>query len=169
MRSSTGRPAPSITLRASLAALPGGVCHPVTVDDTESVDGDRYVVAGYVTSMDNWNEYTPRWYAALKERPRLGYYRTSDALALKGQFERFDEVSRNERLRALAKSIPNKGCLGVMSSISKTDFKEFRSPHPAWNDPYYLCAIWLVVRICVKMLRRPGIEKIDFFSIVRVR
>jgi hypothetical protein len=36
------------------------------VDDAESGDGDRYMVAGYIASLDDWNLFTPDWYAALK-------------------------------------------------------------------------------------------------------
>jgi hypothetical protein len=133
-------------------------------DDSET--DDRYIVAGYIASLGDWKDvFVPDWYSALKNPPRLGHYRTSDALALKGQFERFNEVSRDERLRALARAIPNKGCLGVMSSVSKKDFEEFCIPSydPTWDSPYYLCAIWLITCICQDMHEKLGLEKIDFF------
>ena len=52
------------------------------LDDTVSGDGSRYIIVGYVTSLDNWNEFSPARYAALKEPPKHGYYRTTEALSL---------------------------------------------------------------------------------------
>lgn len=135
------------------------------LDETTTGDGSRYTVAGYIASLDDWKEFTPAWYAALKQQPRLGYYRTTEALILKGQFKHFHEQTRNERLKALAKTIPNKGCLGINSSISKADFAELRAPnyHSDWEDPYHLCASWLIVRACLDVRDKPGLERIDFF------
>jgi hypothetical protein len=130
-------------------------------DGTET--DERYIVAGYVASLEDWNKFSPKWHDILKERPRLGYYRTSDALALESQFKHFDEKARNERITALASVIPNT-CSGVMASVSKADFKEFFTPsfNPIWDDPHYLCATYLIEHLCWDMHAIPKLEKLDF-------
>jgi hypothetical protein len=52
----------------------------------DSYSDEFYTVAGYIAPVAVWEEFGPTWFAVLKERPRLGFYRTSDALALKGPF-----------------------------------------------------------------------------------
>jgi hypothetical protein len=120
----------------------------------ESENKEFYIVGGYVAPMERWKAFDAAWYDALKIPPRLGFYRTSDAIALKGQFERFDAPSRDQRIATLARIIPNDlNCWGVSCWVSKEDFKTFCEPvfHPAWHDPYYLCATYLIERLCYEV------------------
>lgn len=95
-------------------------------DDSQT--DELYIVAGYVAPMGDWKSFTPEWHDILKQPPRLGYYRTSDALALEGQFERFEETPRNQRIAALARVIPSKrNCFGVASWISKVSLSTVAS------------------------------------------
>ena len=134
------------------------------IDDSET--DELYIVAGYVASLDDWKSFSPEWFEVLKRPPRLGHYRTSDAIALKGQFERFDETPRDQRIAALARVIPNQppNCFGVACWVSKSDFEIYCHPvfHPAWHDPYYLCATFLIERLCFE-LRGVRLQKLDFF------
>jgi hypothetical protein len=133
-------------------------------DATEN--DEFYIVAGCIGPEAAWMTFSKRWYAILKERPRLGYYRTSDALALKGQFQRFSAVSRDQRVARLAGVIPDdESCLAVASYVSKQDFRAFFTPNflPAWDDPYYLCSIHLIEHTCRVLSVGSGPkERIDF-------
>jgi hypothetical protein len=118
----------------------------------DSTTSELYIVAGYVAPLEVWESVVPQWHHVLKDgRPRLGWYRTSDAIALEGEFKQFDQTSRNERIAALAGVIPkDTRCVGLASWISKADFATYCHPvfHPAWHDPYYLCATWLIEQLC---------------------
>jgi uncharacterized protein DUF3800 len=133
-------------------------------DDSQT--DELYIIAGYIAPLFDWQLCIPKWYHNLKDPPpRLGFYRTSDAIALQGQFERFDEPSRNQRIAALASVIPNgQNCFGVASWVSKQDFITYCSAafHPAWHDPYYFCATYLIEHLCFDLVGLNP-EQVDFF------
>jgi len=65
----------------------------------------------------------------------------------------------------LARVIPSgQNCFGIASWVSKTDFVRYCSAafHPAWQDPYYLCATYLIERLCFDFAGL-NLEQIDFF------
>lgn len=132
-------------------------------DDSEG--GDFYTVAGYVAPVAEWDEFCPKWYGILKERPRLGFYRTSDALSLRGQFEGWSDATRDTRIARLAGVIPTHSNCGVAAHLYKRDFKEFFTPNflPVWDDPYYVCATYLIENTCL-MLRidESPVTKLEF-------
>jgi len=134
------------------------------IDDSET--DELYIVAGYVAPLGDWKSFAPEWHRILKEPPRLGYYRTADALGLSREFEHFDEISRDQRITALARVIPSQppNCFGIASWVSKSDFETYCHPvfHPAWHDPYYLCATILIECLCFD-LRGIRLQKLDFF------
>jgi len=146
----------------------GTVCVILETYCDDSATDELYIVAGYVAPLDNWKSFTPEWHHHLKNpSPKLGFYRTHDAIALNshGQFEHFDEKQRDERIAALARVIPNAHhCFGVACWVSKQDFVTYCSAafHPAWHDPYYLCATYLIQRLCADMAS-PNLQKLDFF------
>ena len=132
-------------------------------DDTEK--GDFYAVAGYVAPIDEWKEFSLNWHSALKERPRLGFYRTSDAISLEGQFKGWSEPTRNTRVAKLASTIPIRSAYGVAAFLSKKDFEEFFVPNffSIWGNPYYLCAVYLIQSVCYKMsVNHVPVTKLDF-------
>jgi hypothetical protein len=84
--------------------------------------------------------------------------------ALRGQFKLFDAAARDQRIASLARVIPNgPNCYGVATWVSKQDFVQYCSEafHPAWHDPYYLCAFFLIQRLCAD-LASPNLTKLDF-------
>ncbi|HEY6467550.1 MAG TPA: DUF3800 domain-containing protein [Candidatus Acidoferrales bacterium] len=129
-------------------------------DDSES--GDFYTVAGYVAPVSTWYPFSARWYAALKQPPRLGFYRTSDSLALKRQFLGWSRDTRDARVAKLASIIPEAQCHGVAAHLSKKDFRELFVPnfHDAYHDPYFVCADYLIARTC--KLLEANARRIDF-------
>jgi len=104
----------------------GTACVMLQVFNDDSQTDEYYIVAGYVAPRDQWEAITPEWHHVLKHPPRLGYYRTSDAIALKGQFERFDEPSRNERIAELARTlVDHRHFFGVACWVSKKEFATY--------------------------------------------
>jgi hypothetical protein len=91
----------------------------------ESFSDDFYTVAGYIAPIEEWNTFKPAWFAILKDRPRLGFYSTNDALGLKGPFQGWSEDIRNSRISRLASVIPSVSCIGVAAHLSRRDFEEF--------------------------------------------
>ena len=129
----------------------------------DSYSEEYYVVGGFLAPIGVWEKFTPQWYAALKESPRLGYYTTNDALGLKGPFAGWGETARNTRMAKLASVVPSENCWGVAAHLRVSDFKDiFAGVFPEWADPYYLCADYLVLEACKFLLFERVVEKVDF-------
>jgi hypothetical protein len=135
----------------------------VFADDSEK--HDFYTVAGYLKPAEEWQEFSRKWHAVLKEKPRLGFYRTSDALALSGQFAGWTAEQRDTRLAKLAALIPARNTFGVAAHLSKVNFAEFFTPNflSDWDNPYYLCATYLIENICLYLgMANKNISRLDF-------
>jgi hypothetical protein len=131
----------------------------------DSQNDDFYTVAGYVALTSEWEGLYPQWHSVLKERPRLGFYRTTDALSLQGQFKGWSAESRDARMSKLASVIPTRNNCAVAAHLSKQDFKELFAPNflRVWDDPYYLCASHLIEKTCLMLrLGQNSITKVDF-------
>src|SRR5271170_408285 len=117
----------------------------------DSHNDEFYTVAGYVVPAAVRATLKSDWFRVLKERPRLGFYRTNDALGLKGPFEGWSEDARNSRMAKLASVIPPTASYGVAAHLSRRDFEEFFTPNflEVYHDPYYLCAMHLIQRTCL--------------------
>jgi len=115
-------------------------------DDSSS--DEVYVVAGYVSFVDVWDVFSGEWCEVLHQAPSISYFRNNEALGLKGEFANFKESDRNMKLARLAASIPNGDCWSIASYLKRSDFEDLFVPNfnIAWNDPYYLCALNLVIR-----------------------
>jgi hypothetical protein len=67
-------------------------------------------------------------------------------------------------LADLAGAIPTENCWGVAAHLPVRDFEDiFTATFPAWNDPYYLCADYLVLEIGrILLFGAQSVTKIDF-------
>jgi len=132
-----------------------------TFADDSGGDG-AYVVAGYVSFVDVWDRFSCEWRDVLLENPSIKYFRNNEALGLKNQFANFQESDRNAKLAKLAGVIPIEQCWSVASYLKTSDFENLFAPNfdVGWNNPYYLCALNLVVRTA-HLFDREAL-KIDF-------
>jgi hypothetical protein len=56
-----------------------------------------FVLAGYVSTVDNWKKFSNEWKAALKSGPReLDYFKMVEAHSLKEQFCGWTKYDRDE-------------------------------------------------------------------------
>lgn len=129
----------------------------------DSYTEEVYTVGGFCGPIETWEKFSQEWFAAFKERPRLEYYTTNDALAFRGPFTGWAEEVRNLRMAKLASIIPRGNCWGVSCHLARREFEEFFTPNflAVWNDPYYLCATYSIENVCRVMLPQQP-TKLDF-------
>jgi hypothetical protein len=100
-------------VRAEVSGFPLGrlghrlmvFCQAAIDDSGNEPNQDVFVLAGFVASAVNWIQFTLEWDRALKEPPALDYFKFSEAMRLRGQFDKergWTEPLRDERLRKLA-------------------------------------------------------------------
>jgi hypothetical protein len=135
-------------------------------DDSEK--NGYYAVGGYIAPLTVWRRWNSLWYAELKQKaPKLGFFRSSEPLAMKGAFEHFtDAPQRDSRILALAETLPTENFFRVHAHVKLDQFKEFFSskvPSPL-TDPFYLCAFYLVTHLNLSLLtNKPLPSTVDYF------
>jgi hypothetical protein len=134
-------------------------------------DSDKngcYAVGGYIAPLPVWKRWIPLWHAELKQKsPKLEFFRTSDALAMRGAFKNFsDKNQRDARVLALAQTFPVDNFYGIEASLKRDEYdKYFLSKAPIKTlDPFYLCASYLVAHVNLHLLTNSTIpSKVDYF------
>jgi hypothetical protein len=134
------------------------------IDD--SWDKDIFALGGYIAPIEVWDKFSVDWVSVCKEIPSIKYYKTNEALALKGCFEKWSLSVRDYKIDKLSGIIPKNNCYSIASYLSQKDLEEigesiFPSPY---NDPYFSCAACLIAWICVSNFPLfSQTAKIDFF------
>jgi len=136
----------------------------VYLDESE---GDvPFVAAGWVCPAERWDEISERWQRVLDAVPAIAYFSLNDAMGLKGPFLGWDEKMRDEKIRALARTLPHErwffghGC-HVTRTIFETIVKE--RVKRIYRNPYFFCiSAAIVTAVSVGPNRFLGADKVDF-------
>lgn len=91
----------------------------------DSTDRQAYVVAGYVSTLSQWERFDREWAKVLHRKPRIGYFKMHEARQLQGQFKAFDEKQRDAKVRSFARVANNRALFSVASVIRKADWEHF--------------------------------------------
>lgn len=110
------------------------------VDDSGGVGHSKhFVLAGLVGPSSQWAEFSAEWQACLDEKPSLKRFKMSEAAGRSGEFYRWTDTMRNNKLRAFARIINRYPKLLTYSVIdleahAETWRKRLMKP---MNEPYF--------------------------------
>jgi Protein of unknown function (DUF3800) len=136
------------------------------IDDSGNTgDSPVCVLAGYVASVANWEVFSDEWQLALEGPPRIEYFKMSQAMSQRGEFESFDEPLPDARLGML-KAIMNRHVLaGVVSMIPSGHYTRIfsgKSNPPMFDRPYFL-SFYGIMACLMRFLKSHGVnERIQF-------
>lgn len=125
------------------------------VDDSGN-DGrsKHFVLAGLIGSSFHWAEFSDEWRACLAAAPSIKRFKMSEAAGRSGEFYRWTDTMRNDKLRALARIINRNPRILTYSCIdlaahAETWAKRLKKPmsevyfHPFHNTIMATCfALW---------------------------
>jgi hypothetical protein len=108
-------------------------------DDSNIRQGPVYVLAGWVAPAEKWTPFANDWQAVLDMRPRVSYFKYSEAMNLSGEFLGISEPSRDEKLKLLVGILEEYGVVGISASVPHKVFAGWfcRAPAP-FNNPYLM-------------------------------
>ncbi len=110
------------------------------VDDSGAKGQGRYfLLAGLIAHSDHWAAFSREWQRCLDTSPAVKTFKMREAAKCHGQFYRFSETDRDEKLRSLAKVIDKYAQIATFSSIdldahAETWGRKMEKPH---NEPYF--------------------------------
>lgn len=120
------------------------------VDDSSSeIDGRNMVLAGYVHSADRWLRFSEDWELALNEKPRIEYFRMSEAQNLSGQFRNFTRDQQVAKTRTLGNVIRWYSPKSFECWVSKKSFDRIVKPVAPYDlkNPYMVCFYGAIVTL----------------------
>jgi hypothetical protein len=111
------------------------------IDDSGSGgDSPWYVLAGYISSVEDWDEFDPEWKSVLDSRPRIEYFKAREAESRRDQFEGFTEDQRNSKIDSLIAVIQKHVRQAIHVRVKQKHYNRIIKANgvpPRWDNPYY--------------------------------
>ena len=135
------------------------------IDDSGSGgDSKWYVLAGYIGTVEGWDQFDQMWLDVLHEHPRTESFKASSAESRKGPFAGFTVEQRNKKIDRLIEVIGKCSRRAVCARMRQSDYNEIvkgKVP-PLFDSPYYFL-FPTVMGAAVNIERFDGrTESIDF-------
>ncbi|MBZ5622892.1 MAG: DUF3800 domain-containing protein [Acidobacteriia bacterium] len=111
------------------------------IDDSGSAgDSPWFVLAGYVGTVEGWDRFDPLWESVLSSPPSIDYFKSTEAVHLRGEFDEFTSEERDAKLDALIDVIGTCAERAVCARMRQRDYNEIaKGCIPArFDSPYYL-------------------------------
>jgi hypothetical protein len=128
-----------------------------------------FVFGGFIADSTTWTRFTDEWDIALKECPRIEYFKMAEANGLRDQFEGWSREAADEKVEKLSRIAANYPLAVIDVSIKHVDFADLISgiDLPArglsTDKPYPILANQLMVTLGDFQRRLNASEKIDIF------
>jgi hypothetical protein len=148
----------------------------IAADDSGNALPSKYFVfGGFIADATTWAQFSDEWDHALKEHPRIEYFKMSEANALVEQFDGWTIEAKDAKVEKLS-HIAAKYPLAVIDvSIKHVDFAELISGIElpdrslSTDKPYPILANQLMVTLGAFQGRMNASEKIDIFFDTQLR
>jgi len=134
------------------------------IDDSNMNMPPVCVLGGWIGPAKEWKGFSDDWAEALWMKPRLEYFKLSEAQNLTGQFNGWSDQSRDERLSLLVKIIEQYKFRGVTNAIPYDAYKEVfgQLPDKGIQNPYFISLFSTVALLAGYYQRQGCAEPIDF-------
>jgi hypothetical protein len=132
-------------------------------DDSEIGHGPVYVLAGWVAAAETWRPFAEDWMAVLEMKPRIGYFKFSEAMNGSGEFYGISEESRDEKMRHLLRIIERYALVGISASMCRDVFTQwFGWDRGPLGNPYFMLFYGAIRRLFKYAYSTGAVHPIDF-------
>ena len=130
----------------------------------ESEGETAYVASGWGCRADRWDCISEGWQAVLDTTPKISHFKINEAMGLKGPFEGWSEAARDEKVTALARTLPHEdGFFGHGAYVARSDFAKIKDRvRKLYQGPYFFCVATAMVFAVMGENQIVGADKIDF-------
>lgn len=137
-----------------------------TDDSGSDKRGPVFILAGYVSTVALWQEFSDAWHAGLQSGPRkLEYFKMQEAaFSGKGQFKKWRRAERDAKVDELARIVKRYAMFGVQAVLWWNDFNAVQARYRKYPIDPYILLFNHVMAAAVTHVRRLQIEeKIEFY------
>jgi len=118
-------------------------------DDSGSHGGEGlYVLGGFLAPSVSWPRFNAEWHGVLKKDPAIVYFKMSEAISLRGQFDRWPSPLRDQKVFELAEVAERWAVARISAMVWKEDFDAHikgASPWRELDNPYFLLFDQIIV------------------------
>lgn len=110
------------------------------VDDSGSGgDSPWFVLAGYIGTVEQWEQFETDWRSTLDADPKIEYFKMREAESLKDQFANFSPAERDAKIDSLIVSINRYALQAIYVRVLQKDYDDIVKGRlaPEWDSPYY--------------------------------
>ncbi|MGY4399382.1 DUF3800 domain-containing protein [Bradyrhizobium sp. USDA 3315] len=119
----------------------------IYVDESVSDDPPVYVMAGFISTAEKWASFSDEWRQRCEMKPRIAYFKMSEAMGFGGEFAGFSEESRNEKIMFLDSLIQEHVMGSIAIVLDHAAYKAlFGNPTvpKELRSPYYFLAMQMM-------------------------
>jgi hypothetical protein len=133
-------------------------------DDSNMGQGPLAVLAGWVAPAGAWESFSDPWRDVCEMKPRIDYFKFGEALGFVGQFERFSEQSRKEKLALLVSTIADIKPLGISCALPRDLYNRVfgKNRDRVLRFPYFFCFYSVVAHLTQYLDETGSTEPVDF-------
>lgn len=129
------------------------------IDDSGMGQAPVYVLAGYMTTAEQWAAFSDEWANARDSEPRIEYFKIAEALRYRGEFSQFkSQQQRDEKVQRFVGILNKHAMHGFGLYMPDDTLRPDGVKHPLiedWFPPYFVMFYGLMIQI----LRNPYFEK----------
>ena len=136
----------------------------VYIDDSGKGQFPVFVLAGYMATAEQWNDFAGEWQAVLDKPQPIKYFKMNEAHQLIKQFNKWSPEARDERLFQLISVIQRNVQLGIQSVVHLHAYNNIIKGKIAkpMNNPYFLSFYGIMIALYRYHLEHPLTDKVDF-------
>lgn len=99
----------------------------------------HFVMASLMADAESWLAFSQEWSVCLQQTPAIRYFKMTEAVGLNGEFHRWSESARNDKLRSLARVINRYVNFYIHSIIDLSAFNDVwkKLRLVGSRDPYF--------------------------------
>jgi hypothetical protein len=136
------------------------------IDDSGSENkGPVFVMAGYLSRVSVWSDFSTAWAACLGQGSRLPYFKMKEAFRLRDCFNGWTEETRDQRVSQLVEILSTRPVLtAVVLALSWDDFWRAKSEFPALTDvhPYDMLFHGVMHTVVGQLIKHNISESVEF-------
>ncbi|HEY4903004.1 MAG TPA: DUF3800 domain-containing protein [Candidatus Sulfotelmatobacter sp.] len=123
-----------------------------------------FVLSGYVSRLDWWEDFSDHWQGLLDEPPSLKYFKMREAATRSEQFGGMKATARNERIKKFFSLIRMAAHASVVSVVPIDLYKAHikGKVHREFDDPYFLALFDIVMKILWNQIALKSEDTVDF-------
>lgn len=134
------------------------------LDDSGSTKGPTFVLAGFIASHEQWERFADAWAETLAEPPTVRFYKNSQAMSQKDEFDGWSYVDIQKKISDLISVIIPYVTHRVSVSINHEEFSKFLRVNDVapLSDPYYLLFMAMIGMVIIGLDREGETAPISF-------